>query len=69
MMLATTTGGSLCQIELGESDDQWAQRDSYDGCHGDAGLSWLMYGYSRDSIEDKIIAWVEVLPAVPTVKP
>lgn len=68
MMLATIEGGHLCRIEFGESNDQWAQRDSYDGCCGDAGISWLVGGDPFKPVDDKIMAWMEIVPAVSLVK-
>ena len=50
------------QIELGESDGQYAERHEYDGNYGDAGLSWLVDGVPEIPVDHDISAWIEITP-------
>jgi len=59
-MLAIIEGLGMCRIELGESLEQWKERDDRDWCHGDCGLTWLINGHPDANAETDMIAWTEI---------
>lgn len=59
-MLAVVEGHGMCRIELGESQEQWKERDDRDWCHGDCGLTWLVNGHPEANAEVGMIAWAEI---------